>query len=302
MTLAPAVSCIVIFLNEERFLAEAIDSVLAQDHRIVGVAPRRRWFDGRQRRDRTCVCRAAPRPRPVSAARRRCESRHERGAEPRPRPCSRPLRGVPRRRRRLAARETDRTGRDPGRSTGRRHGLRSNTALAQLAVGRCAPIARSLLRPRRDAGNGPRATPVARAADREPLPDPDDLQCVDPPVGHRRRGRLRAGVPRDVRGPGVLHEGLPRPSRVRRLVLLGQVPPAGRQSFVRMRMRRGRSSRPGLDCWRGSRLFSSDDASCAAPVWQALRREQFALRSPRVHRQLERLRRVRHSVVRRWRG
>ena len=40
----------------------------------------------------------------------------------------------------------------------------------------------------------------------------------------------------------------------------------------------------------------------AAPVWQALRREQFALRSPRVHRQLERLRRVRHAVARRWRG
>jgi len=39
----------------------------------------------------------------------------------------------------------------------------------------------------------------------------------------------------------------------------------------------------------------------AAPVWQALRREQFALRSPRLHRQLERLRRVRHSVVRRVR-
>ena len=32
MTPVPAVSCIVIFLNEERFLAEAIDSVLAQDH------------------------------------------------------------------------------------------------------------------------------------------------------------------------------------------------------------------------------------------------------------------------------
>ena len=40
----------------------------------------------------------------------------------------------------------------------------------------------------------------------------------------------------------------------------------------------------------------------AAPVWQALRREQFALRSPRLHRQLERLRRVRSSVARRWRG
>jgi len=32
VTPAPAVSCIVIFLNEERFLAEAIGSVLAQDH------------------------------------------------------------------------------------------------------------------------------------------------------------------------------------------------------------------------------------------------------------------------------
>ena len=40
----------------------------------------------------------------------------------------------------------------------------------------------------------------------------------------------------------------------------------------------------------------------AAPVWQALRREQFALRSPRLHRQLERLRRVRSSVARRWHG
>ncbi len=40
----------------------------------------------------------------------------------------------------------------------------------------------------------------------------------------------------------------------------------------------------------------------AAPVWKALRREQLALRSPRLHRQLERLRRVRRSVARRWRG
>ena len=32
MTPATGVSCIVIFLNEERFLAEAIDSVLAQTH------------------------------------------------------------------------------------------------------------------------------------------------------------------------------------------------------------------------------------------------------------------------------
>jgi glycosyltransferase involved in cell wall biosynthesis len=40
----------------------------------------------------------------------------------------------------------------------------------------------------------------------------------------------------------------------------------------------------------------------AAPVWEAIKREQFALRSPRLHCQLERLRRVRDSVARRWRG
>ena len=40
----------------------------------------------------------------------------------------------------------------------------------------------------------------------------------------------------------------------------------------------------------------------SAPVWQALRREQFALRSPRMHRKLERLRRVRRAVARRFRG
>ena len=40
----------------------------------------------------------------------------------------------------------------------------------------------------------------------------------------------------------------------------------------------------------------------AAPVWKALRREQFALRSPRLYRQLEQLRHVRRSVVRRLRG
>lgn len=40
----------------------------------------------------------------------------------------------------------------------------------------------------------------------------------------------------------------------------------------------------------------------AAPVWQALRRERFALRSPRLHRLFERLRRVRGAVARRWRG
>jgi ribosomal protein L29 len=40
----------------------------------------------------------------------------------------------------------------------------------------------------------------------------------------------------------------------------------------------------------------------AAPVWKALRREQFALRSPRLCRQLDRLRRVRRAVVRRLHG
>ena len=40
----------------------------------------------------------------------------------------------------------------------------------------------------------------------------------------------------------------------------------------------------------------------AAPAWNALRYEQFALRSPHLHRQFERLRRVRHSVARRLRG
>jgi hypothetical protein len=40
----------------------------------------------------------------------------------------------------------------------------------------------------------------------------------------------------------------------------------------------------------------------AAPVWKALRREQFALRSPRLHRQLQRLRRVRRAAARRFHG
>lgn len=39
-----------------------------------------------------------------------------------------------------------------------------------------------------------------------------------------------------------------------------------------------------------------------ASVWAALRRAQFAVRSPRLHHQLDRLRRVRSSVARRWRG
>ena len=39
-----------------------------------------------------------------------------------------------------------------------------------------------------------------------------------------------------------------------------------------------------------------------APLWKALRREQFALRSPGLHRQMQRLRRVRSSVNRRFRG
>jgi hypothetical protein len=40
----------------------------------------------------------------------------------------------------------------------------------------------------------------------------------------------------------------------------------------------------------------------AAPVWKALRRQQFALRSPRLYRQLEQLRRVRRSMARQLRG
>jgi glycosyltransferase involved in cell wall biosynthesis len=38
MTDPPLVSAIIIFLNEERFLAQAIDSVLEQSPRELGVA------------------------------------------------------------------------------------------------------------------------------------------------------------------------------------------------------------------------------------------------------------------------
>jgi len=51
-----------------------------------------------------------------------------------------------------------------------------------------------------------------------------------------------------------------------------------------------------LEAYLGQRRMN------AAPVWKALRREQFALRSPRLHRPLEQLRRVRRSVARRLRG
>lgn len=59
-------------------------------------------------------------------------------------------------------------------------------------------------------------------------------------------------------------------------------------------------SRARLLAWLETYLEQRDVNS--PPVWTALRREQFALRSPRLHRHLERLRRLRDSVTGRWRA
>jgi glycosyltransferase involved in cell wall biosynthesis len=59
-------------------------------------------------------------------------------------------------------------------------------------------------------------------------------------------------------------------------------------------------ARARLLAWLESYLEQRDVNS--APVWNALRREQFALRSPRLHRHLQRLRRLHDSVTGRWRA
>ena len=60
-----------------------------------------------------------------------------------------------------------------------------------------------------------------------------------------------------------------------------------------MRIRLGRSSTARARLLEWLEAYLERRGVSAAPVWKALRREQFALRSPRLHRQLERLRRVR---------
>jgi glycosyltransferase involved in cell wall biosynthesis len=59
-------------------------------------------------------------------------------------------------------------------------------------------------------------------------------------------------------------------------------------------------ARARLLAWLEAYLEQRDVNS--TPVWKALRREQFALRSPRLHRHLQRLQRLHNSVTARWRA
>jgi glycosyltransferase involved in cell wall biosynthesis len=59
------------------------------------------------------------------------------------------------------------------------------------------------------------------------------------------------------------------------------------------------AARAGLLAWLEAHL--EQHGVKTASVWNALRREHFALSSPRLHRQLQRMRRLSHTVSARWR-
>ena len=129
----PLVTCIVIFLDEERFLAEAIDSVRAQTLPVLGDRARRRRLVGPQHADRPRLRAAFPGPHPLRRAPGPRDPRHERGAQSRARARPRPVRRLPRCGRHLGTQQAAGAGRTPRHAPRRRHGLRSHAALAQLA-------------------------------------------------------------------------------------------------------------------------------------------------------------------------
>ena len=229
-----SVTVVMTCLDSERFVEEAIESVLAQtyrDWRLVVVD------DGSE--DGTpgiltgyaerCPDRIFVVTHPGNGTRgmsvsRNLAVRHSGGK----------LRRVRRRRRRLAPREARRAGDDHELVPSGGHGLRRGRVVAQLGrqLARRGRRARLPVRGRSALGPAPpgAADPSRRAADHD---------CESrTPVGRLPRRRIRRAVSGPVRGPGLLRQGGARVSDLRVEHMRVPLAPA-RRILLRHRAQRG---------------------------------------------------------------
>ena len=225
----PRVSAIMIFHQAERFMDEAIASVCAQAWRnwellLVDDGS----TDGRHG-DRAPLGRAPSRPHPLLRARRPPEPRHERVARnARRRARARRLRRVPRRGRRLAAAQARDAGRHPRGASRRRR-----WSTGRRSTGTAGPAVRRTRGATTTATSASRRTrsPSRRDAAHDGAPergrhDAGHLQPARAARGVRADRRVREGVPRRVRGPGLPREDVPADAHLRHRHVLGPLSPA----------------------------------------------------------------------------
>ena len=158
----------------------------------------------------------------------------------------------------VAPRQDRRASRRPRRLPGRGHGLRPHADVVQL--GREPGAQRLLLRPRRRARPALPAPPAPAAAAREPRPVADAVQRSHPPRGVRRGWRVRGGVLRPLRGPG-LREAVPALGDLRLEPALGALPPARGERGEPRRFSYARYYRDGVRSSSGLRGISPTSRS-----------------------------------------